>query len=243
MERPVAIVTGAARGIGHACTERLINDGYYVVAIDLDTSPMGHMHRDKDIEIHDLDVTNVEAGRNLVSDVSQRLGGAYALVNNAGYGERVPIENMETDIWQRMLAVHLRGPLFLTQALAIDLINRDTPGSIVNISSIRATVAEPAQAHYCAAKGAIHRLTPALARELSAHGIRVNQVAPGLVATRMTEATRRSEADRNKRLERIPLGAFAQPEQVAACVAFLLSGAARSISGQTIVADGGYLAR
>jgi NAD(P)-dependent dehydrogenase (short-subunit alcohol dehydrogenase family) len=243
MGHPVAIVTGAARGIGHACVERLVSDGYYVVAIDLDTSPMVNMQQDKQVEIHDLDVTDVEAGRNLVNDVSQRLGGANALVNNAGYGERVPIENMETAIWRRMFAVHLRGPLFLTQALAIDLISRGKPGAIVNISSIRATVAEPAQAHYCAAKGAVHKLTPALARELSAHGIRVNQVAPGLVATRMTATSRSNETERNKRLERIPLGDFAEPEQVAGCVAFLLSDASRSISGQTIVVDGGYLSR
>ena len=102
MGHPVAIVTGAARGIGHACVERLVSDGYYVVAIDLDTSPMVNMQQDKQVEIHDLDVTDVEAGRNLVNDVSQRLGGANALVNNAGYGERVPIENMETAIWRRM---------------------------------------------------------------------------------------------------------------------------------------------
>ena len=112
----------------------------------------------------------------------------------------------------------------------------------MNITSIRAVVAEPGQLHYCAAKGALHALAPALARELGQHHVRVNNVAPGLVATRMTAAVRANADAFSLRLPRLPIGRYAEPAEIAACVAYLLSDDARAISGQTLAADGGYLA-
>ena len=241
MEHQVAIVTGAAHGIGRACALRLARDGYHVVALDVDAA-VRSLAGDPQIEAHELDVGDIAAGRSLVEAVSRQRGGVYALVNNAGYTERLPIERMETDAWRRMLAVHVRGPLFLIQAVARDVIRRRVSGAIVNITSIRAVVAEPGQLHYCAAKGALHALAPALARELGRHHVRVNNVAPGLVATRMT-ATVRADADAlSLRLPRLPIGRYAEPAEIAACVAYLLSDDARAISGQTLAADGGYLA-
>ena len=241
MEHQVAIVTGAAHGIGRACALRLARDGYHVVALDVDAA-VRSLAGDPQIEAHELDVGDIAAGRSLVEAVSRQRGGVYALVNNAGYTERLPIERMETDAWRRMLAVHVRGPLFLIQAVARDVIRRRVSGAIVNITSIRAVVAEPGQLHYCAAKGALHALAPALARELGRHHVRVNNVAPGLVATRMT-ATVRANADAlSLRLPRLPIGRYAEPAEIAACVAYLLSDDARAISGQTLAADGGYLA-
>ena len=241
MERQVAIVTGAAHGIGRACALRLARDGYHVVALDVDAA-VRSLAGDPRIEAHELNVGDIAAGRSLVEDVSQQRGGVSALVNNAGYTERLPIERMETAAWRRMLTVHVRGPLFLIQAVARDVIRRRASGAIVNITSIRAVVAEPGQLHYCAAKGALHALAPALARELGRHHVRVNNVAPGLVATRMTAAVRADADALSLRLPRLPIGRYAEPEEIAACVAYLLSNDARAISGQTLAADGGYLA-
>ncbi len=241
MNRPVALVTGAAHGIGRACALRLARDGYYVVAADIDAA-VHALADDPRIESQQLDVADVSAGRSLVDDISRRLGGLRALVNNAGYTDRLPIERMETAEWRRMMAVHVHGPLFLMQAVASDVIRRRANGAIVNITSIRAVVAEPGQMHYCAAKGALHALAPALAPELGQHRMRINNVSPGLVATRMTASVRADRDALSLRLPRLPLGRYAEPEEVAACVAYLLSDDARAISGQTLWVDGGYLA-
>jgi NAD(P)-dependent dehydrogenase (short-subunit alcohol dehydrogenase family) len=241
VDRPVAIVTGAAHGIGHACALRLADDGYYVAAMDVDDAVHAHVAEGR-IEAHKLDVADVAAGHALVEDVAGRLGGVDALVNNAGYTERRSVEHLETAEWRRMLDVHVRGPLFLIQAVARDLIRRGAAGAVVNITSIRAIVAEPGQLHYCAAKGALHALAPALAPELGRHNVRINNVAPGMVATRMTANVRADPEALSLRLPRLPMAGYAEADEVAACVAHLLSPEARAISGQTLAADGGYLA-
>ncbi len=241
MARPVALVTGAAHGIGQACAARLASDGYLVVATDIDDAVHAQAVEGR-IETHVLDAADIAAGRSLVDDVSRRLGGVDALVNNAGYTERRSIEQLETAEWRRMLDVHVRGPMLLIQAVARDLIRRGASGAIVNMTSIRAIVAEPGQLHYCAAKGALHALAPALAPELGRHHVRINNVAPGLVATRMTASVRADPESLSLRLPRLPMGRYAEPSEVAACVAHLLSDEARAISGQTLAADGGYLA-
>ena len=241
MDRPIAIVTGAAHGIGRACALRLADDGCYVAATDIDDAVHAHADAGR-IETHELDAADIAAGRSLVEDVSRRLGGVDALVNNAGYTERRSIEELETNEWSRMLDVHLRGPMFLIQAVAQDLIRRGAAGAVVNITSIRAIVAEPGQLHSCAAKGALHALAQALAPELGRHNVRINNVAPGLVATRMTANVRANPESLSLRLPRLPMARYAEADEVAACVAHLLSQEARAISGQTLAADGGYLA-
>ena len=241
MDRPVAIVTGAAHGIGRACALRLADDGFYVAATDIDDAVHGHAAEGR-IETHELDAADIAAGRTLVENIAGRLGGVDALVNNAGYTERRSIEELETAEWRRMLDVHVRGPLFLIQAVARDLIRRGASGAIVNMTSIRAIVAEPGQLHYCAAKGALHALAPALAPELGRHNVRINNVAPGLVATRMTANVRADPEALSLRLPRLPMARYAEADEVAACVAHLLSKDAQAISGQTLAADGGYLA-
>ena len=241
MDRPVAIVTGAAHGIGRACAARLASDGYIVVATDIDDA-VHALAEEGRIETHELDAADIPAGRCLVQDVAGRHGGVDALVNNAGFTERRAVEQLETDEWRRMLDVHVRGPLFLIQAVSRDLIRRGASGAIVNMTSIRAIVAEPGQLHYCAAKGALHALALALAPELGRHNVRINNVAPGLVATRMTASVRADPESLSLRLPRLPMGRYAEPSEVAACVAYLLSDEARAISGQTLAADGGYLA-
>ncbi|MBM4436743.1 MAG: SDR family oxidoreductase [Actinobacteria bacterium] len=152
------------------------------------------------------------------------------------------LTSLTTEAWQRMLDVHVRGNVFLSQAVARDMVRRSEPGAIVNISSIRAEVAEPGQVHYCAAKGALRTMTRAIAQELAKYRIRVNAVAPGLTSTRMTADSRADPAAFQSRRARIPLGRYAEADEIAAAVAYLLSDRAAFVTGTTVMVDGGYLA-
>ena len=244
--RPVAIVTGAAHGIGRACVERLAADGYRVVAADVDGDALSGWVaqaglRDA-VEAKVLDVADVAAGQALVAGAVADHGRVDALANVAGYTRRQSLEEIDTETWDDMLAVLVRGPVFLTQAVAEDMIRRGEPGSIVQVSSIRSESAEPGQAHYCSAKGALRTVTRAIAQELAPHQIRVNCVGPGLTATRMTANVRSNQELNAQRTATVPLGRYAEASEIASCVAFLLSPRSAYVTGATLYADGGYLA-
>ncbi len=244
---PVALVTGAARGIGLACAQRLGRDGYTIVAADIDGETLEASVRDLQaegvsIEGRRLDVANTGAGRRLVDQLVATHGRIDALINNAGFTERLFVQDLTPQAWERMLEVHVRGPVFLTQAVARDMVRRGEPGAVVNLSSIRAESAEPGQMHYCAAKGALRTLTRAIAQELAPHRIRVNCVGAGLTATDMTADVRADAETMAQRRAQVPLSRYAQPEEIAACAAFLLSDDAGHITGATLHVDGGYLA-
>lgn len=244
--QPVAIVTGAAHGIGRACVERLAADGYRVVASDVDGDDLSSWVeqaglRDS-VEARTLDVADISAGQALVSDTVASYGRVDALANVAGYTRRQLLEEIDTDIWNGMLDVLVRGPVFLTKAVAEDMIRRGEPGSIVQVSSIRSESAEPGQAHYCSAKGALRTVTRAIAQELAPHQIRVNCVGPGLTATRMTADVRSKSELYEQRKATVPLGRYASADEIASCVAFLLSPRSAYVTGTTLYADGGYLA-
>ena len=242
----VAIVTGAARGIGRACVERLVTDGYRVVACDIaidelrqwvDSSPLN-----EGITAHKLDVADVEAGQQLVSETVKMHGRVDALANVAGYTNRQALFEIDTASWRTMCNVLVRGPVFMTKAVAEHLIAQKKPGSIVHVSSIMSEVAESGQAHYSAAKGALRTVTRAIAQELAPHNIRVNCVGPGLTTTKMTEDIWSNDTLRAQREDLVPLGRYAAPSEIAACIAFLLSDRSTYITGTTLYADGGYLA-
>lgn len=244
--QPVAIVTGAAHGIGRACVERLAADGYQVVATDVDGEPLSGWVEQAGLSgaVHarPLDVADVPGGQALVAETVAAYGRVDALANVAGYTRRQSLEEIDTDIWDAMLDVHVRGPVFLTKAVAEDMIRRGEPGSIVQVSSIRSESAEPGQAHYCSAKGALRTVTRAIAQELAPHQIRVNCVGPGLTATRMTSDVRSDQDRYEQRKATVPLGRYASADEIASCVAFLLSPRSAYVTGTTLYADGGYLA-
>lgn len=244
--QPVAIVTGAAHGIGRACVERLAADGYRIVATDVDGEALSDWVEQSglndSVEARELNVADVPAGQALVADSVAAHGRVDALANVAGYTRRLSLEEIDTRIWNDMLAVHVRGPVFLTKAVAEDMIRRGEPGSIVQVSSIRSESAEPGQAHYCSAKGALRTVTRAIAQELAPHQIRVNCVGPGLTATRMTADVRATPELYEQRKATVPLGRYASAAEIASCVAFLLSPRSAYVTGTTLYADGGYLA-
>ena len=244
--QPVAIVTGAAHGIGRACVERLAADGYQVVATDVDGAELSDWVEEAGlggaVEAQTLDVADVPAGQALVAAAVAAYGRVDALANVAGYTRRQSLEEIDTDVWNSMLDVLVRGPVFLTKAVAEDMVRRGEPGSIVQVSSIRSESAEPGQAHYCSAKGALRTVTRAIAQELAPHQIRVNCVGPGLTATRMTADVRSNHELYEQRKATVPLGRYASADEIASCVAFLLSPRSAYVTGTTLYADGGYLA-
>jgi len=228
---PLALVTGAARGIGRAIAERLARDGLRVLACDLDADELAAQAR-RGGGIQDVALDCCDRPR--VAALLEREGPVHVVVNNAGIAsEMIPALELTREAFQRMLAVNLRGTFIVAQEAA-----RRMPagGRIINIAS-RGYLGGAGAGHYVASKAGVVGLTRAMAIELRWRGINVNAVAPGMVDTRMlsgfTETTRRSLERRE------PAGRAADPAAIANIVAFLASPDANQINGQVLLADVG----
>jgi NAD(P)-dependent dehydrogenase (short-subunit alcohol dehydrogenase family) len=245
----VAIVTGAARGIGLAIARRFIADGANVVMADI-------LERDGALEAKHLgrtahfvrcDVGDARQARDLVEAACGAFGGDIdILVNNAGIFHGADFLELSEADFDRVLRTNLKGSFLVGQAAAKKMIAQvesdKKPGSIINMSSINARVAIPTQVAYCVSKGGIGQLTNAMAIALAPYGIRVNAIGPGSVMTDMLRGVNTDEAARRRLLSRTPLGRFAEPEEVASVASFLASDDASYITGETIFVDGGRLA-
>ena len=217
MSRPVALVTGAAGGIGGASADALEAAGMAVARTDLP-----------------LDVSDAGAVAGLVERTEAELGPIDVLVNCAGYVAEQPIEEIAPADWSRMLRVHLGGTWHTCRAVAPGMAARGR-GAIVNTSSELALCGAELHAHYCAAKGAIVGLTKSLALELAGRGVRVNAVAPGATDTALlTDMWRTPEY-----LATLPLRRLSSPAEIAATVAFLASDAAAYVTGQVVSPNSG----
>ena len=217
MSRPVALVTGAAGGIGGAAAEALEATGHDVVPTDLP-----------------LDVADEDAIAALVAETEAARGPIDVLVNCAGYVLETPIERISDEEWNRMLRVHLGGTWHTCRAVGPRMAARGR-GSIVNVSSELALCGAELHAHYCAAKGAIVGLTKSLALELAPQGVRVNSVAPGATDTALlTDMWRTPEY-----VESLPLRRLSTPAEIGATIAFLASDAASYVTGQVVSPNSG----
>ena len=242
----VALVTGAAQGIGLACAERLLAEGAQVALLDRDGTAAqaqaerlgpGAMALAADL----AGLTPGDAGA-LVAQVVGTFGRLDALVNNAGVIRLQPFLDFDPAAFDLMMDVNVRAPMVLSQAAARAMIGQGAGGAIVNLSSVTAELGAPQAAGYAASKGAMRQLTRVMALELAPRGIRVNAVGPGTIATDMAAQAVLGDPDtRRTILSRTPIGRLGAPDEIAGAVSFLLSDDASYIVGQTVYVDGGRL--
>lgn len=241
-ERPIALVTGGAQGIGHACAEALANDGFRIILADINAS-VGDAAKTLGQDACGFVCDMGDPGQ--VSDMFDRIaadhGPVSALVNNAGISEPGDFLNYDIATFQKVIDVNLTGAFAALQRAARMMIDAGIEGAIVNMSSINAQVAIPAIPAYCASKGGVMQLTKAAALALAPHNIRVNAVGPGSIDTAMMAAVNSSPDAMKMIMSRTPLKRVGTPSEIADVVAFLISGKASYITGETIYVDGGRL--
>ncbi|HET7046589.1 MAG TPA: SDR family oxidoreductase, partial [Gaiellaceae bacterium] len=233
----VAIVTGANTGIGLGVARRLVAEGW---ALGYATSGRNERHarpyeelaREGEVHWVSGDLSDPEVPERLVAEVVERFGRLDALVNNAGLSTARPFFELTVDDFDTTFAVDVRASFLLAQAAARRMVDQGDGGAIVDVTSVHEHVPRPSFVVYAAAKAALGMLTKGMALELAEHGIRVNSVAPGVIATPRNEEAAGLDAE-------VPLGRAGREEEIAAVVAFLCSDAASYVTGASWVVDGG----
>ena len=248
LEGRVAIVTGAAQGIGAACAERLSHDGAAVALWDIDTARGQALARSltqrgrRAAYLH-CNVANQREVDAALAATLQAFGTVDALVNNAGIFKAAAFLDITEADWDAVLDVNLKGAFLVGQAVARAMLANTAGGAIVNMSSVNSVMAIPNIASYNVSKGGVNQLTRVMALALAEHGIRVNAVAPGTIATELAKsAVLGSEAARQRIMSRTPMQRLGEPHEIADVCAFLLSSAASYMTGEIVYVDGGRLA-
>ncbi|MFC4996524.1 SDR family NAD(P)-dependent oxidoreductase [Dactylosporangium cerinum] len=235
-ETRVAVVTGAAQGIGRKTAELLVEEGYRLAVID--TKPV-----DLDGLMFVGDVSDEASVARFVAEVEEVYGGCDVLVNNAGIASIAPAEDTDAAQWRRVLDVNLTGPFLLSRAFGRRMLVRGT-GSIVNIASVAGLLGVADRVAYNASKHGLIGMTRTLAVEWGGRGVRVNAVCPGWVKTEMDDESQASGAYADTDItDHVPMARFAQPEDVARAVAFLADpDRSGFINGASLSVDGGWAA-
>ncbi len=249
LENKVTIVTGGARGIGYAIARRFLEGGARVVIADIDedagSRAVATLGAFGAVRFVACDVGERLDVHNLVAATVDTFGGIDALVNNAGMLVSADFLDLAEADFDRVIRTNLKGAFLCGQAVARHMVERvregGAPGAIVNMSSVNAVFAIANQVPYSISKGGINQLTKVMALALAPHGIRVNAIGPGSIATDMLGAVMDDAEARKRILSRTPLGRIGEPSEIASIAAFLVSDDASYITGQTIYADGGRL--
>jgi NAD(P)-dependent dehydrogenase (short-subunit alcohol dehydrogenase family) len=240
-----AVVTGSDSGIGRAAAVALADAGFDV-GVTWHSDEDGAQgtarevaERGRRAEVRQLDLTRLPDAADRIDELCEALGGIDVLVNNAGAGASSPFVDADWDSWRSVLDVDLNGAFLCSQRAARRMIAQGRGGRIVNVTSVHEHVPLRGSAAYCAAKGGLGMLTKVMALELAEHGITVNSVAPGEIATPMTG----NEDVDPARIERplIPANRPGDAREIAAVIAFLASPGASYVTGASVVADGGLL--
>ena len=231
-----ALVTGAGKGIGRQIVKALATHGAQVGALSRDQTDLDSLREETGCETLVADLADTAAAR----AAAERAGDVDLLVNNAGIALLQPFLETTPEAMDRTMAVNVRAVMVVSQVLAANMIRRGNGGSIVNVSSIASSIALRDHASYCASKGALDQLTRVMALELGPHQIRVNAVNPTVVMTPMGRRAWEDPAKGGPMLARISLGRFAELEDCADVVCYLLSDSAAMIHGVTLPIDGGF---
>ena len=240
----VALITGSARGLGKASALKLAGAGATVIINDIPQNAESAAATVDEFRLGDLnaeaalaDVSDEAQVDALIAGILERHGRLDILVNNAGINRDSTIKRATSADWDLVTDVNLRGPFLCTRA-AIEPMREQGWGRIINVASVVGKTGVPGTSYYAAAKGGLIALTKAVASEVARRGITVNAVAPGWIDTQMTRGF--EGAVRENILNRIPMGRFAQVEEVAATIAFLASPDASYITGAVLDVNGGY---
>jgi len=243
LQGKVALVTGAAQGIGKAIAERLVDEGAEVVIADVALEQASSVARELSIKRKTIavkaDVSSAKDVKELFSVVDKEFGRLDILVNNAGILLKGRFEEVTEEMWDRTMAVNLKGP-FLCGKEALRLMPKG--GRIINITSVDGKVVYYHGHHvpYGVSKAGIIMLTKIMAVELASYGINVNGIAPGVVRTEISAGSMDDPAHLKEITDEIPLGRLASPEEIAGTVVFLSSKDASYLTGSTIFVDGGW---
>lgn len=238
--KPVALVTGAAQGIGKACAEALAEDGYHVVLADVQESV-----KDAAAALGGTglicDMADPAAITAMFDHIEGEIGPVAALVNNAGVAMPGGFLDYDLDAFERVININLRGVFVALQRAGRTMVDRGMKGAIVNMSSINALVAIPSIPAYCASKGGVMQLTKSASLALAQHGVRVNAVGPGSIDTEMMAGVNADPGAMKMVMSRTPMLRVGTPQEIANVVAFLCSDKASYITGETIYVDGGRI--
>ena len=238
----VALVTGASRGIGRAVALKLADDGFavavnYAASVAKADAVVEQINASGGAAIAvQADVSDPDAVTAMVEKIESDLGPITVLVNNAGITDDGLLLRMSPDQWDRVLSTNLRSVFLCTKAVLRGMI-RAKGGRVINISSVSGVAGNAGQANYAASKAGVIGFTKSIAKEVGSRGITVNAVAPGFIATDMTEALGDNVTD--AAASQISLGRLGEPEEIASVVGYLASDGASYITGQAIVVDGG----
>jgi len=231
------LVTGAGKGIGREIARMLHRSNAQVIALSRTGRDLQSLNEEIGCETIIAELADPDAAKR----AAERAGNVDHLVNNAAIAILEPFLKITVDAWDKTMAVNLRGVMIVSQVIARQMIERGVAGSIVNVSSMAAFQALPDHAAYCAAKAGLDQLTAVMAVELGQHKIRVNSVNPTVVLTDMGKRAWSDPAKGGPMLARIPLRRFAECEDIASVVCFLLTDGAAMLNGLALRIDGGFL--